>query len=40
MTEERTIELATALLKRVGKSDWTVGIVDAIDVVSDVPVEW
>src|ERR1039458_4227904 len=40
MTPERTIELATALLKRVGVSGWTVSIVDDINVDSDVPVEW
>ena len=40
MTVEKVINAATALLKRVGKSDWIVGIVDAIDVDSDVPVEW
>ncbi len=40
MTEDQVLNESRALLKRVGKSDWTVGIVDAIDVDSDVPVEW
>jgi hypothetical protein len=40
MTEDRVLNMARALLKRVGVSGWEVQIVDEIDVDSDVPVEW
>ena len=40
MTADQVINAANELLKRVGVSGWEVRIVDAINVDSDVPVEW